>query len=186
MSDLTSIEKEPTDDDKLVEAAKNNPAEFDKLYQRWISPIYRYVYAHIGNRSDAEDLTSQIMLAAFQGFPRYQHRGNFAGWLFTIARNQIWRWISRYHREEPLEYEFVPGLPTDLLSDVLKTEEIKKLREIVLGLPENEKELIYLRYVAGLGFADMGVVLKRREGAVKMSLYRLQDRLQHLLEDYHD
>ena len=60
-------------------------------------------------------------------------------------------------------------------------DEIAQLRRLVLALTEEEQELIHLRYVAELTFADMAIVLKKREDAVKKSLYRLQARLQSVL-----
>lgn len=181
-----TMDKERLNETMLIKAARDNPAEFEKLYQRWVAPLYRYIYARVGNSADAEDLTSQVILAAYQGLPGYQHRDNFAGWLFTIARNQTWRWITRRQREQPLDYEPVPITHPDLLADISKLQEIQRLRKLVFALPEDEKELIYLRYVAGLKFSEMSVVLKRSEDAVKKSIYRLQDRLRTLLEDSND
>jgi len=62
-------------------------------------------------------------------------------------------------------------------------DEIAQLRRLVRSLPEEEQELIRLRYVAELTFADMAIVLKKREDAVKKSLYRLQARLQSVLQN---
>jgi len=68
---------------------------------------------------------------------------------------------------------------------VASADEIQHLKKLILSLAEDEQDLIRLRYVAELSFADMAIVLHRREDAVKKSLYRLQARLQSLLENTH-
>jgi RNA polymerase sigma-70 factor (ECF subfamily) len=183
MISLMNVKDDPTEEAMLIEAAQQNPAAFETLYRHWVIPLYHYVYVRVGNTADAEDITSQVMLSAYQGLPRYQHRGFFAGWLFTIARNQTWRWLAREKREVPFTDVPISNPEADLANSISKMQEIKRLREIVFALPENERELIYLRYVACLRFADMGVVLNRSEAAIKKALYRLQRRMYSLLED---
>jgi RNA polymerase sigma-70 factor (ECF subfamily) len=74
----------------------------------------------------------------------------------------------------------------DLSAECAQADEIECLKRLVQSLPKEEQELIRLRYAAGLRFADMAIVLHKREDAVKKSLYRLQARLQVLLEQNHD
>lgn len=77
------------DEEKLILEVKNNPIRFQELYGLWAVRIYQFVYARVNNRQDAEDLTAQIFMNAYQAMPRYRHEGTFSAWLFTIARNQI-------------------------------------------------------------------------------------------------
>ena len=168
-----------------VFAAQHNPDGFQKLYDRWVTPVYQYVYFQTGSRFDAEDLTSQVFLAAYQALPRYRHTGRFAGWLFTIARNQLRDFYRKRAREAPLDAAGSLVSPADPAAEVAALDDLQRLRRLIAGLADEEQELIRLRYVADLSFADMAVVLGRREDAVKKSLYRLQARMQSLLEPDH-
>lgn len=180
------------EDSALVLAAQKNPAMFQALYDRWAVPVYQYFYHRTGEMASAEDLTSQLFLAAYLALPRYQHRGHFAAWLFTIARNLIKEHYRKTSREVPLEMAAQlaspadPRAPSDPQVAYARADEIRHLVQLVRSLPEKEQELIRLRYVANLSFADMAIVLGKREDAVKKSLYRLQARLQSLLEQNHD
>ena len=73
----------------LVAEAKTNSAAFAGLYEHFVQPVYRYLYSRVGSLHDAEDLTSQTFMAAFEGLPRYRERGHFAAWLFRIAQSKL-------------------------------------------------------------------------------------------------
>jgi RNA polymerase sigma-70 factor (ECF subfamily) len=176
----------PDEDGELVRAAQKDPAAFQQLYDRWAVPIYQYFYARTGEAANAEDLTSQLFLSVYQALPRYQHRGTFAAWLFTIARNLSRDYYRKLGREAPLYQAQQLAADSDLPAEAAQREEIARLRRLIHSLPDREQELIRLRYVAGLTFAEMADVLKKRKDAVKKSLYRLQARLQGLLEQDHD
>ncbi len=171
----------PDKDGELALAAQQDPAIFQSIYDRWAVRIYQYFYFHTNDPVFAEDLTSQLFLSALQALPRYQHRGHFAAWLFAIARNLSKEYFRKNHREVPLDT--ASGLPAspDPSEEIARMDEIAQLRRLVRSLPEEEQELIRLRYVAELPFAEMAIVLNKREDAVKKSLYRLQARLQSVL-----
>jgi RNA polymerase sigma-70 factor (ECF subfamily) len=178
----SSLETHSDQEAELVLAAQRNPAVFQQIYDRWAVTIYKYFYFRTGEPASAEDLTSQLFLSAYQALPRYQHRGLFAAWLFAIARNLSKEYFRKNHREVPLETAPQLLASSDPPAEVAQQDEIGRLRRLVQFLPEEDQELIRLRYVVELTFADMAIVLNKREDAVKKSLYRLQARLQSLLE----
>lgn len=187
-----SLETATDPESDLVLAAQKNPTEFQWIYDRWAVPIYQYFYFRTGEPASAEDLTSQLFLSTFQALPRYQHRGHFAAWLFAIARNLLKEYYRKSQREVSLEAASYLLVTSDPSMEVAQQDQISRLRQLLRSLPEDDQELIQLRYVANLSFADMAIVLKKREDAVKKSLYRLQARLQsamleeNLLEKNHD
>ncbi|MCC6189074.1 MAG: sigma-70 family RNA polymerase sigma factor [Anaerolineales bacterium] len=173
------------EDASLVLAAQNDPTHFLALYDRWATRVYRYFLHRLGQVAAAEDLTSALFLSAYQALPRYRHRGHFPAWLFTIARNLLVEHYRKRQHEVPFELARHLTAASEPAADFDRDNEIQLLVGLVRRLPEAEQELIRLRYVAGLSFADMGVVVNKRPDAVKKSLYRLQARLQSLLEADH-
>lgn len=91
------------DDSESILAAQKNPARFQALSDRWAVPVYQYFYHCTGEMTGTEYLTSQLFLSAYQALSRYQHRGHFAAWLFTIARNLAKEYYRKTGREVPLE-----------------------------------------------------------------------------------
>ncbi len=161
-------------------------ADFEDIYRQWAAPVYRYLCARLQNSHDAEDITSQVFISVYQGLANYQERENFAGWIFTIARNRLVDWQRKDRHEFSLHEVVEPAQETDYLSGLAKQEDVDRLRGLIRQLTEEEKELIHLRYVADLSFAEISQVLQRGEGAVKKTLYRLQDRLLQQMEGSHD
>ena len=169
------------DDTNLVSSAQRNPAEFAALYDRYFRQVYHYLYSRVGSAAEAEDLTAQTFLAALEALPRYRHRGHFAAWLFTIARNKVRDFYRSGATIIPLD-ENHPDKAGDPLSQVIQTDQVEQLTNLIRKLDADEQELIRLRYVADLSFAVIGVCLGRKEDTVKKTFYRLLARLQRQLE----
>ena len=175
--------RQPLDEDALpIAESKNNTAAFSVLYDRYVQSIYRYLYYRVGSAPEAEDLTSQTFLSALEALPRYHHQGNFAAWLFRIARGKVIDYVRRQQKQLPLKETYLAEA-TDLLAQVADSAEIAQIWSLIHRLEEDEQELIRLRYTAGLPFAQIAVILGSNENKVKKSLYRLVARLQSQLED---
>jgi len=165
-----------------IAESKNNAAAFSVLYDRYVQSIYRYLYYRVGSAPEAEDLTSQTFLSALEALPRYQHQGNFAAWLFRIARGKMIDYVRRQQKQLPLKDAYLSEA-NDLLAEIADADEIAQLWVLIHKLDDDEQELIRLRYTAGLPFAQVAAVLGSNENTVKKSLYRVVARLQSQLED---
>jgi RNA polymerase sigma-70 factor (ECF subfamily) len=166
----------------LAMKAKSDPTAFGRLYDHYVQPVYRYLYSRVESVHAAEDLTSQTFIAAYEALPKYRERGQFAAWLFQIARSKMNDHFRRTRHEVELEAAERIVEREDALGQVIQNEELTRLRSLIRKLDSEEQELIRLRYVADLSFAEMAELLGRREEAVKKSLYRLQARLKDQME----
>ena len=175
------------DEPALVSAAQTDAQAFGALYDRYVQRVYRFCYYRTCSPPDAEDLTAQIFLAALEALPRYRQDSHFAAWLFSIARKKVADFHRRNsHAQVALEESILPPIYTDLAIDVEKSQRRERLLKQVQALAEEERELIHLRYVAELSFAEMAKILQKNEEAVKKSLYRLIGRLKQELEADHE
>lgn len=173
------------DEEAMAYEGGRTPALFKKLYLLWVDSIYRYLLHKTADRRAAEDLTSQVFLKAFEQLPRYRHRGHFAAWLFTIARNAARDHFRKSSRVVALDAAQELTLSSDPLDEVVATDEIRRLDSLIRALPEEELELIRLRYVAGLSHVEIGETVGRSEEAVRKSIVRLLARLRGHLEGNH-
>jgi RNA polymerase sigma-70 factor (ECF subfamily) len=172
----------PDDLPALVKEAQRNPAAFAAVYDRFLTPVYRYLYSRLGNVAEAEDLTAQTFLAALERLNSYREHGTFAGWLFAIAHSKV---VDHYRRERPqggLESAQEIAGEADPAGEVEKRLDYRKLASLLQTLSAEEQEIIRLRYVADLSFAEIAAALGKREQAVKKSLYRLLARVQSQME----
>ncbi len=170
----------------LVQEAQINLAGFKHLYERWLSPVYRYFYSRTGNSKDAEDLTAQVFLKVYEELPRYREHGQFSAWLFTIARNRAIDYFRTGSPKVSLEILDPVDEAHDLLTQTVHSDEIQRLRHLIRSLPEEEQELIRLRFVVELGYREIGTVLNRKEDAVRKSIDRLLARMENQLEANHE
>ena len=82
--------RQEADERLLIEAAQRDPARFAELYENNFERVYAYVARRVGNRAEAEDLTSEVFHQALANLQRFEWRGiPFAAWLFRIAANLI-------------------------------------------------------------------------------------------------
>lgn len=170
----------------LIENARNDPQAFAQLYQLYVQPVFRYLYSRIGSLPEAEDATAQTFLAALESLPRYRDDGHFAAWIFSIARRKAMDHFRSQKRLVSLDYAESIALQPDLLQQAIQSEQNQALAKVIGSLPDDERELIRLRYIAELDFAEIGRLLNRSEDATKKSLYRLLARLQSQLEGSHE
>lgn len=164
---------EPTDAD-LVAVARRDPAAFDALYRRYVPAVFRYVRARVTTLDDAEDITAVTFMSALQSLDRYEERGLFAAWLFTIARRQIvaHRRSGARGATEPIDDAAHRLAAADGEPDAAGLEARDALRAAMLRLTPDQREAITLRFYGGLRVLEVAAVLGKDESAVKMILHR--------------
>jgi RNA polymerase sigma-70 factor (ECF subfamily) len=144
-----------------------------------VGRIYRYLYSHTGGREEAEDLTALVFTAAWEGIHRYREQGNFAAWIFGIARNKVGDYYRRRRQQVPLDEVYPePMEDWDPAAELERLEALKRLSILVRRLDAEHQELLRLRFAAGLSFREIAGLLGRSEAAVKMAVHRLLQRLQ--------
>ncbi len=177
-------------DAQLVHAAQRDPAEFEALYRKWLKPVYRYFYFRLGIVKDAEDLSAQVFLKAYQDLPRYRSRGAFSAWLFTIAHARL---VDHYRRdgrkaarEVPIEELEIPAGTADLPAQAVRKDEIEQVFALLKNLKEKEQTLIRLRFMAELSYKEIGQILHCKEDTARKSVARLLERMKKQMENDHD
>lgn len=174
-------------DESLVEASRKDSEAFAILYDRHIKSVYRYLCSKVGNAADAEDLTSQVFLAALESLDRYPKKAGFRAWLFGIARRKTADFYRKRGRHVTLD-ESLRGYASDenIMAQVAHGQSLRVLAQVITYLNEDEQELLRLRFGGELSFAEIAGLMRMKESAVKMRLYRLIEHLQKAMETGHD
>ncbi len=170
------------DEMSIIRSVRHNPQQFGCLYEQYVKRVFSYVYSRIGNVHDAEDVTAQTFLAAFESFGKFRQAGHFAPWLFMIARNKSMDLFRKTHNATAMDDVDEIAQEEDVLGNLIHSEQAEVLSKLIQALPEYERELLRLRFLAEMSFPQMARFLKRNEAAVKKSLYRLLARLQSQVE----
>jgi RNA polymerase sigma-70 factor (ECF subfamily) len=170
----------------LVEAAqRGDTTAFGQLYDQYVDLVHRYVLYRIGDRTVAEDITSETFLRAFRRITSISYQGRDVGaWFVTIARNLILDHLksSRFRLEittaEPDDADRVQSGPEAvMLARAASTELLRAVR--ILGA--DQRECVVLRFLQGLSVAETAAAMHRSEGAIKALQHRAVRRLAQLL-----
>jgi RNA polymerase sigma factor (sigma-70 family) len=167
---------------EIIKIARQDHKAFGELYKLYVEQVFRYLYSRTGNVHEAEDITAQAFLTAFESFDRFRQDGHFASWLFTIARNKA---IDHFRqRKNTSSIDEIAELPmdSDPLSKIIHSEQSAAVSKLIQALSEEDQELLRLRFLANLSFPEIAHFLHRNEEATKKTIYRLVERLHNQLE----
>ena len=158
-----------------VRAAQHDRAAFAALYRRYVGRIYGYCFYLLGDHHDAEDATERTFLAALGAIDGFRDDGaSFRAWLFRIAHNELANSLRQRLRRRTTALEDGPE-PIDDADParlVGAAEEAGLLRAAVARLSNDRRQVVVLRFVDGLSAREIGVVLGRSEGAVRVLQHR--------------
>jgi RNA polymerase sigma-70 factor (ECF subfamily) len=157
---------------RLIEAAKRDREAFETLYHRYFDQIYSYCYYHTGRREEAEDLASETFQRALEGLPDFEWRGvPYSAWLYRVASNLLSK-----QRRRPAWIELpepIAGSAEDNPERLwLRREQGDELQRAVRRLPVDQRQAVLLKFEARLKNKEIGMILGRSEGAVKLLLFR--------------
>jgi RNA polymerase sigma-70 factor (ECF subfamily) len=161
-----------------TQLASLNTQALQSLYRENLGPIYRYVYRKVGNREDAEDLTSQIFMKAFRSIEYTRSPQSTRNFLFQVARTIIadyWRVHYRLSMnslevlletgwEGPAEKEDEPFELSSSTADYVQ--------RILQALSERHREVLACRFLLGLSIRETAVRMGVTEGNVKTLQFR--------------
>ncbi|UCB42077.1 MAG: sigma-70 family RNA polymerase sigma factor [Dehalococcoidales bacterium] len=158
------------DEQSLVRQAQQGDKDaFAELYEAYFDKIYRYVVLKISNRAEAEDMTQQVFLKAYQSIGSFKWKGvPFSAWLFRIAHNQMVDFVRKQSKRPTVRLEeSIVSSDDNPLRTVENRFDIERLRVATRQLTATQQEVISLRFAGGLAIAEVARTMGKSEGAVK-------------------
>ena len=147
---------------------------FEDLYRDFLGRVYAYVRSQVSTAADAEDITAQAFMNAYQAYGRFEARHSTpAAWLFRIARNATLDHFRAHGRRERLRraVEQEPMAEADPATAAEERIQYRALMAHVAQLSERQRDAISLRH-SGLSFEEVGTLLACSEDAAKMLYHR--------------
>jgi RNA polymerase sigma-70 factor (ECF subfamily) len=173
------------DEQATVEAAKLGEQEaLGRLYEHYFPRVYRYVVSRLRSNEDAEDVTEEIFLRIIDNIGSFEWRGlPFGAWVFRIARNEVVSHVRRQKSRGP-SAQLSEAIPDDARdhTELVEIDLTFKVVQIAIEkLPEAQRQVVTLRFVAGLTVAETAESLKKTENNVKVLQHKAIARLQQLM-----
>ena len=168
-----------------VLASQADRAAFGTLYRRYLDRVYGYSFYLLGDHHDAEDVTERTFLAALAAIGTFRDEGaSFRSWLFRIAHNQVANALRSRGRRPAASLDTVdePASSADPATAVTAADEARAVRRALDTLPTDRRQVLVLRFVDGLSAREIGAVLGRSEGAVRVLQHRALRELGTVLE----
>ena len=178
--------KESTADIRaLVARAQEGDREaLEELYLLHFDRIYSYLHMSVGNRHDAEDLTTQTFLKMLESIGKFRWRSApFSAWLFRIAHNLAMDHFRATKRWQPSEAvpEPEPDESTSAEAGALEAIGRKSMLDLIDDLSPEQQQVLTLKFVFNFGNAEAATILGKTEGAVKSLQHRALASLQKQL-----
>ncbi len=176
-----------------AKACAGDRVAFGELYNRYLDKIYRYVYFKVGQTGDAEDITSQTFLKAWDAIGDYEWRDHpFGAWLFRIAHNLVVDYHRARRETVPLD-DASPQLESRASRDTLRPEGVlagiiasDRVRKAIARLTEEQQQVLVLRFYEGLSTGETALLMGKRSGAVRGLQFRALSALRELLDRQED
>jgi RNA polymerase sigma-70 factor, ECF subfamily len=177
------------EDRELVHLSQNGTeSAFEELIRRHQHRVFALIGGILRHPEDVEDVTQQVFLKAFLGIKRFDQRAAFSTWLYKIAVNECWDYL-RKKKVRPLVYESdlseeqvsrLDGIasmarPPEGPSDRAEAREM--LDRMLSTLPEQDRQLLVLKEMAGFSVQELAEILKLNVNTVKVRLFRARGRI---------
>jgi RNA polymerase sigma-70 factor (ECF subfamily) len=180
--------KQMTDEELVVAYAQGDNTAFDILLNRHKSTVFSYIYFIIRNREMAEDIFQETFVKAIMTIKqgRYTENGKFRAWINRIAHNLI---IDNYRQEKNEQTISNDECEVDLLNNsklsdgtiedkLIKDQILLDVKKLINYLPDNQKEVLILRYYQDLSFKEIsditGVSINTALGRMRYAILNMR------------
>lgn len=186
----------PDDDELVLQSQQGDVRAFDQLVERYHGKIYGLTYNMTSNREDAEDLTQEVFVKAFEALPRFRGNSSFYTWLYRIAVNKTINYRKKRNRKRMLSLDsFDQEVKTDEiyhdlatkgspLRNISLTELQEKLNEALQSLSEKHRTVVVMHDMQGIPHAEIAKVVKASVGTVRSRLFYARRQMQNELAEF--
>jgi RNA polymerase sigma-70 factor (ECF subfamily) len=150
-----------------------------------VGRVYRFVFSHVGNREDAEDITSQVFMKAYKGLDQFEGKGLLENWLLQIARMAVADfWRERYR---------LPSVPLVDGSDVASSDgsqdfddgaRAERVNDLLGQLPANYRQVLELRFLQRCSIAEVARAMGVSDVHARVLQFRALRRAAELAPDW--
>ena len=189
-------DKKNEDTELVALAQKGNINSFNKLVDKYHSRIYSLTYQMTSNREDAEDLTQEIFIKAFEALPRFKGRSSFYTWLYRIGINKTINYRKKRNRNRPIS---IDALDQDITYDEVYAEldskdsplrhiglnELQvKLNEAMQRLSLKHRTVVVMHDIEGIPHDEIAKIVGVSVGTIRSRLFYARRQLQADLGEY--
>lgn len=170
----------------LVERAIGGDAEaFGSLYDIFVDRIYQYVYYRVRSKDDVEDITQQVFIRAWKAINKYRITSKpFIAWLLKISQNLVRDFYRSRKVTISIDNEMeIPGADESPERQAESEYEQKEIRRIISALPDEQRQVIMMKFIEGFSYTEIAASLQKSEGAIRVIQHRALKKMRSMLEE---
>jgi RNA polymerase sigma-70 factor (ECF subfamily) len=166
----------------LVKRSLDGDVEaYGQLYAFYLDRIYRYVYYQVRDEMKAQDITQEVFIKAWKAIKSCSGKEiTFKAWLYRIAHNHTVDTLRKTHQDIPLEVTN-PGDDDDIEKNAEAHFEQQNVLDLVADLPEQQRQIIILKFVEGYDNVEIEHITGKRQGAIRAIQLRALNSLRQRL-----
>lgn len=170
----------------IEQIAAGDQHAFEKLYNAYASRLFRYLFCMIGNAGTCEELTNDVMLAAWKGAASFRRESRVSTWLFGIARYKA---LNVLRQTQPLTVEV--EMASEMAASGEGPQEIvhrhaveQGVRSALKELSPEHREVMELTFYQGLSYQEIAEIMQCPVNTVKTRMFYAKKKLQEALEKH--
>jgi len=177
-----------TESEIIARVLKGDRQAYAMLVEEYKGPIFNLAYRMTGGLEDAEDLTQETFIRAYQNLHRFDRDKKFFTWLYTIGINLIRNHLKKNVRDishlavadSALEHHAQEH--TREVGETLSEDRMIRLEQVIRKLPVDLREAIILKFLQDLTFEEVSNVTGDSVSAVKMRIYRGLEKMKQMMK----
>ena len=170
---------------------RGNVNDFEKLVTAYEKNVYNIALKMVGDPDDAADMTQETFIKAYRALSGFRGDSKFSSWLYRIASNVCLDFLRSRSRHPQVSLSTVdeddratfelPDMRQNPEEQLMKKLGMEAVRRGLEQLPEQQRQILVLRELGGLSYAELAQTLGLEEGTVKSRIFRARKRLCALL-----
>jgi RNA polymerase sigma-70 factor (ECF subfamily) len=170
--------------DVIALAQRGDREAFTEIYQKHSQRVFRHIYYLIGDIHEADDLTNETFLRAWKVLDKYEDRGlPIENWLLKIGHNLGARHLKKRRPTQDIEKISLEDSPERLPERLAEVAcDVETVRAAVLQLPDLPRQVIIWRFLEGMSYDEVKLMLGKTNGAIRVIQFRALKQLRGILE----
>lgn len=180
---------------KIIEKVLGGDANaFEELVLKYEKTVYNLALRMVGDRDDAFDMTQEAFIKAYGSLSSFRGDSKFSVWIYRIATNVCLDFLRSKSRKQQVSLTVsddddedaqldIPDPKADPEQQLIKKISMQSVEEGLKTLPDEQRQILVMRELGGMSYAEIGKALSLEEGTVKSRIFRARKRLCTFLLD---
>lgn len=179
---------------KIIEKVLGGDANaFEELVLKYEKTVYNLALRMVGDRDDAFDMTQEAFIKAYGSLSSFRGDSKFSVWIYRIATNVCLDFLRSKSRKQQVSLTVsdddedaqldIPDPKADPEQQLMQKISMQSVEEGLKTLPDKQRQILVMRELGGMSYAEIGAALSLEEGTVKSRIFRARKRLCAFLLD---